>query len=96
MTDKRGRWIDMVEESNCSKTKQPDSTIMFHSSKNNLRKSIFPHTVPTPQLVNIQTFLLGMEVTAAGVVSPQRIETLQAKILELDHRPEQLQSSSID
>jgi len=35
-------------------------------------------------------------VTAAGAVSPQRIETLLAKILELDHGLEQLKSSSID
>ena len=51
---------------------------------------------PTPQLVNIQSFLQGVEVIAAGVLSPQRIETLQTKILELDHGLERLQSSSID
>ena len=39
---------------------------------------------------------LGTANTAAGAVSPQRIETLQAKILELDHGLERLQSSSID
>jgi len=88
MTDEKGRWTDMVEELNCLKIKQLDSTTMFHSSKNNLRKSIFLPTVPTPQLVNTESFLQGVEVIAAGVLFPQRIETLQAIILELDHGPE--------
>ena len=39
---------------------------------------------------------LGTANTAASAVSPQGIATLQAKILELDHGLERLQSSSID
>ena len=34
--------------------------------------------------------------TAAGAMGPQRIETLHTKILDLDHRLERVQSSSID
>ena len=34
--------------------------------------------------------------SAAGVMGPQRIETLHTKILDLDHRLERVQSSSID
>ena len=34
--------------------------------------------------------------TATGGMAPQRIETLHTKILDLDHRLERVQSSSID
>jgi len=89
-----------------------DQTARLHNNVSQLQKQfeevhISPYSTysTTGQRTNVSSGYgsgvhilqsLGTANSAASAVSPQRIETLQAKILELDHGLERLQSSSID